>query len=191
MGRKSLALLLVATLSVAFFQGCLTLVVKRTQAVAVTAHPAGARVFVDGKYEGDAPLGLRLARKPPHVIRIELDGYRPVEIRLEQKKTSLFVITLPNLVWATPILLVTFLHDMASELNPDWFPVGSILALAAVTGGIVADARSTKSTVLVPRHVNVILEPDAGGGGEPLIIEMDAAELRNITWISVLAADRN
>lgn len=86
MPGKSMAAFFTIALSLFSLQNCVTMLGKKTQGVTVTARPAGARVFVDGTYEGVTPLGLRLGKKPPHVVRIEKEGYRPVEIRLQKRK---------------------------------------------------------------------------------------------------------
>jgi len=180
--------LITVFLSVCFLQGCVTLLGKRTQGVTVTARPAGARVLVDGRVEGVTPLGLRLAKRPPHVIRIEKDGYRPVEIRLRTHK-NWFPVIFPNLFWAG--LGLPALANVDVETDRDRFVSAAFITLGVVTpvAAIILDALSAKSKVITPRHMSITLEEDPGGG-EPLIIEIDAADFQNITWISVLGDDQ-
>ena len=183
-GLPAAALLLAAMLG----QGCMTLVGRKAQHVTVTARPAGARVLVDGEFEGITPLALRLAKKPPHVIRIEKEGYRPVEIRLKRGKLW-FPILLGNLVWIPPVAIWGFQVDAqtpAQEFAKAFFP---ILSLAVYAGAVVLDATSPKSAVLDPRHLSITLERGSGDGGTS-VIEMDPEEFLNIHWISVLAGDR-
>jgi len=162
----------------------MTLVGRKAQHVTVTARPAGARVLVDGEFEGVTPLALRLAKKPPHVIRIEKEGYRPVEIRLTNRKLW-FPILLGNLVWIPPVAIWGFQVDAQTpyqEFAKTFFPV---LSLAVYAGAVVLDATSPKGTVLDPIHLSIFLERDSGDGGTS-VIEMDPEEFLNIHWISVL-----
>jgi len=186
--RRSTSLALIVTWLVFSLQGCMTIVGKRLQAVDVTANPAGARVFVDGAYQGETPLSLRLAKKPPHVIRIEKDGYRPVEIRMKKQKLWLPAI-FGNLIWIPPIAMWGFNPDAQSpgeEFAMVFFP---ILSLAVSVGAMVLDGASPKSTIIEPRHVSIRLEKDGGEAG-PEIIELGAAEFRGLAWISVLEPAR-
>jgi hypothetical protein len=165
----------------------MTLVGRKAQHVTVTARPAGARVLVDGEFEGITPLALRLAKKPPHVIRIEKEGYRPVEIRLKNKKLW-FPILQGNLVWIPLVAIWGFNPDAQSPgqvFATYFFP---ILSLAVYAGAVVLDATSPKGAYLTPRHLSIGLEKDSGDRGT-IVIRMDPAEFRNITWISVLDDD--
>lgn len=187
MSRKPLAFFLTVFLSVLSLQNCITLLGKKTQGVTVTASPAGARVVVDGRFEGVTPLGLRLAKKPPHVIRIEKEGYRPVEIRLK-KSENWFAVIFPNLIWAPLILPFAINPDIQSSGEAFQSTAVLILGFAAPPTAIYVDARSAKSDIIEPRHLSVTLEKDAGGG-EPVIINIDAKAFRTIYWISVLGDD--
>ncbi|HSA96237.1 MAG TPA: PEGA domain-containing protein [Acidobacteriota bacterium] len=188
MPRRSTSLLLIVFWLAFSLQGCMTLIGRKAQHVTFTARPAGARVLVDGKFEGITPLALRLAKKPPHVIRIEKDGYRPVEIRLN-RKTLWFPILLGNLIWIPPVAIWGFQVDAQTpyqEFAKTFYP---LLSLAVYAGTVVSDATSPKGTVLDPIHLSIALEGDSGDGGTSLI-EMDPDEFRSVTWISVLAVDR-
>jgi hypothetical protein len=46
-------------------------------ALAVDSRPTGARVFLDGKPIGTTPLMVPTVAAGDHVVRLELDGYRP------------------------------------------------------------------------------------------------------------------
>jgi len=186
--RRTTSLALIVTWLVFSLQGCMTIVGQKRQFVSVTAGPAGARVLVDGAYQGETPLNLKLAKKPPHVIRIEKEGYRPVEIRLRKQKLWLPII-FGNLIWIPPIAMWGFNPDAQSpweEFAKYFFP---ILALSVSVGAMVLDGASPKSTIIEPRHISVLLEK-GDGDGEPLVIEMDAAAVRGLTWISVSTAGR-
>jgi PEGA domain len=177
-----LVLLLIVCWLVFPLQGCLTIVRKSHQAVHVTAMPKGARVLVDGTYRGEAPLSLKLAKKPPHVIRIEKDGYRPVEIRL-RKRTPWVPIILSNLIWVPPIAVMGFNpgdETPEEQFAADFFP---LLALGVYIGAVALDGWSSRSTEIEPRHLTIILEnsPD----GEPKVTELEAASFWGLYWISV------
>ena len=186
--RRTTSLALIVTWLVFSLQGCMTIVGQKRQFVSVTAGPAGARVLVDGVYQGEPPLNLKLAKKPPHVIRIEKEGYRPVEIRLRKQKLWLPII-FGNLIWIPPIAMWGFQVDAQTpyqEFAKTFFPV---LSLAVYAGAVVLDATSPKGTVLDPIHLSIFLERDSGDGGTS-VIEMDPEDFLNIHWISVLADDR-
>jgi len=179
--------LLAACVMAFTLQACLTLVGKRSQTVDITARPPGARVFVDGALRGEAPLTLELAKRPPHIIRIEKDGYRPVEIRLKKRKLWLPVV-LGNLIWIPPIALWGFNPDAQTprqEFAAVFFPV---LAMCVSAGAMALDGASAKSTVLDPKHVTIALEKDEGERG-PRVLEWDADVLRSVRWISLATAD--
>jgi PEGA domain len=186
--RRSTSLALIVTWLVFSLQGCMTIVGQKRQSVSVTAVPAGARIIVDGAYQGVPPLSLKLTKKPPHIIRIEKDGYRPVEIRLRKQKLWL-PIFFGNLIWIPPIAIWGFQVDAqtpAQEFAKVFFPV---LALSVSVGAMVLDGASPKSTIIEPRHISVRLEKDDGGHG-PIILEWDPEEFQGVVWISVSAAGR-
>jgi hypothetical protein len=142
---------------------------------------------VDGEYRGDAPVGLRLDKGLSRVIRVEKDGYRPVEIRLERRKNWLAII-LPNLLWGPPIALLGFNPDVQTGSEEFWSIAAPVLGLAVSVGAMVLDGTSAKSTVLGPGHLMVRLEKETSGKG-PVVIPMDAAAFRRIAWISVREDD--
>ena len=182
-------LFFLTAMPVIFFalQGCVTVLGKRTQQVTVTARPAGARVFVDGEDEGLTPLAIRLTKRSPHVIRIEKDGYRPVEIRLKTRK-NWFPVIFPNLLLA--VVGLPALANVDSQTASDRFFSTAFITLGVVTPvtAILLDALSAKSLVITPSHLVITLEK-GGAGGPPAIVEMDPEDFRNLAWVSVLADD--
>jgi hypothetical protein len=144
---------------------------------------------VDGKYQGVTPLALRLAKRSPHTIRIEKEGYRPIEIRVKRSKLW-FAVVFPNLIWTALLLPVAAASgiDAQGEAQENFSKALLIIALSASPGAMLADGLSQKSYKIEPAHLSVTLERDSGGG-EPVIIHMDAADFQNIMWISVLDDD--
>jgi hypothetical protein len=67
--------------------GCATIANGRRQPIGIASAPA-ATILVDGVRVGVTPIVLELARRRPHVVRLELDGYEPLEIRLDRKVSS-------------------------------------------------------------------------------------------------------
>jgi hypothetical protein len=177
----ALVLLLAAVLA----QGCMTILGRKSQGITVTASSAGASVFVDGKLAGVTPLALNLAKRAPGVIRIEKEGYRPIEIRLRKRKAWPLVI-LPNLLWAPPIAFLGFNPDAQSPRERFRAWAALVLGPLVSVGAMVLDGLSAKSTMIGPRHLDVRLEPDEGTGAGPLVIVMDAESFRDVHWISVL-----
>ncbi len=172
-----------------FGQGCMTFLGRRSQSVTVTASSAGARVFVDGELAGVTPLAIRVAKRAPGVIRIEKDGYRPVEIRLKKRKAWVPIV-LPNLLWAG--LGFPALSAVDIQTDRDRFMAGFFVALGLVApiAAIIVDGLSDNSTTLTPGHLDVRLEPDAGTGLGPLIMVVDAESFHGVRWISVLGRDK-
>jgi len=64
--------------------GCCTIVSGRNQQLPVISTPSGARVIVNGVQQ-QSPCTLVLDRKQPlYQVRVEKDGYEPVEITLRK-----------------------------------------------------------------------------------------------------------
>ena len=71
--------LLIACVIVA---GCASIIHGGSQDIGVSTSPAGAKVTVDNQSTGITPFVAKLSRKGDHIIRLELDGYQPTEVRL-------------------------------------------------------------------------------------------------------------
>jgi hypothetical protein len=64
--------------------GCATIISGRNQDLPVISNPSGARVIVNGVQQ-QSPCTLVLDRKQPmYQVRVEKDGYEPVEITLRK-----------------------------------------------------------------------------------------------------------
>lgn len=71
--------------SLGLLLGCATIISSPRQPVAVRSDPARAAIYVDGVPSGTTPAVLTLARNTPHTVRFALEGYRPLELRLERR----------------------------------------------------------------------------------------------------------
>lgn len=80
-------ILMILTLFFVFIvlTGCATVISGRTQEIGVSSSPSGAKVFVNGQEKGITPIALKLSRKDKHVIKIQLEGYKPYEVVLVRK----------------------------------------------------------------------------------------------------------
>jgi uncharacterized protein YceK len=70
----SLCIVLLAT-------GCATIILSSTQQVGISSSPTGASVTIDDEPKGETPIIAKLSRKDNHVIKIEMEGYEPFEIK--------------------------------------------------------------------------------------------------------------
>lgn len=88
--------------------GCGAIINSTTQSVRIDSNPGGAKVMVDGQEYGATPLAVSLARKKVHVVRIELNGYEPMEYTLNKK--------ISGWVWGSLLLggLIGVIIDVAS-----------------------------------------------------------------------------
>ncbi len=193
--RCWLALILV----LGMLTGCQTLSRGRSQWVSATSRPAGVRVSVDGVPAGTTPVSLKLTRRDLHVVRFELDGYRPVEIRMSKKRPHVTETILTSLPWAPigavaigfPIFLV---WNTADRPEGEWGGMGQafvsagIGALAGWALGTVVDLRSPSNYDLSPRALIVEMEPADGRAAH--VIEMGADELRRTSWIRIKPLSR-
>ena len=104
--RKTQIILALLVTTVFLFQNCATFSRGTFQKIPVTSNPLGAKIIVDGEEMGYTPLNLKLKknlklkRKKSHVIRIEKQGYNPLEIRITRKTSDSFAIyILGNITW--------------------------------------------------------------------------------------------
>ena len=66
------------------FPGCATLTGGVTKPVQIDSEPPHAKVFVNGRLRGTAPLTTSVSRWGIHRVRIEAPGCKPREFRLEK-----------------------------------------------------------------------------------------------------------
>lgn len=63
---------------------CATVISGTHQYVDISSEPAGATVLIDGKEAGRTPLEYQLKRSSDHMVRLELAGYAPYEIKIDK-----------------------------------------------------------------------------------------------------------
>ncbi len=195
MTGKTAGLALAGVLVISSFTGCQTISRGRSQLVPVTSRPAGVNVIVDGAAVGQAPLNLKLARRSGHVIRFEMEGYRPIEVRITQKRPPLGETILTSFWWApvgavvigTPIYLV--LNEAAGP-DEDLGSLGRAMISGAVgfvagwTIGTIVDSRSPGNFDLIPQTLFVEMEK-GGAKSPPLVLQVGPEGAGRVRWIRV------
>jgi hypothetical protein len=192
---KIAVLFLLGALALFSAPGCQTLSRGRTQHIPATSRPAGVKVLVDGTAVGETPINLELTRRDIHVVRFELAGYRPVEIRITKKRPPLGETILMSAFWAPvgsvalgfPMFLVWSAVD---KPEGEWGGMGQAFISAAAgfvvgwVAGTVIDSHRPSNFDLSPQTLFVQMEK-AIGKAAPFIIEADSACLRRVRWIRV------
>jgi len=64
--------------------GCATVFASGPDHVPVASIPVGARVFLDGRFIGNAPITVPIRHSDDGLLRIEMDGKEPVTIDLDK-----------------------------------------------------------------------------------------------------------
>jgi hypothetical protein len=95
------------------FLGCSTGRLK------IVSSPPGAQVFIDGRPAGTTPLSLRL-KKETHRIRLEKEGFLPVEDHISPIHRNPMLLPLVMILWSGTELddgKYTFKNCYAFELR--------------------------------------------------------------------------
>ena len=189
------ALFFTGSLALFSLQGCQTLSRGRTQHVPATSRPAGVKVLVDGTAVGETPINLKLTRRDIHVVRFELAGYRPVEIRITKKRPPIGETIMTSAFWAPvgavvlgfPMFLV---WNAADKPEGEWGGMGQALIsgtagfIVGWVAGTVIDGRLPSNFDLSPQTLFVEMEK-TDGAAAPHVIETDPVRLRQVRWIRV------
>jgi len=189
--RKNTALLLSLPLMSALLSpGCATLTSRTSQQIPVTSQPPGAQIIVDGQDIGHTPLALGLRKKAPHLVRIEQEGYNPLEINIEPQKKGIGILATLGDAWlgiAVGIAgdYVVWLaqgkpDEEFGEANTGFF-VGCI---AGAVGLALLEKNSNARYWLTPRELSVTLTK-ADGPPRVDTVLVDAEEFQNVKWIRV------
>ncbi len=201
--RKTKSILALIVSSVFLFQNCAIITKrfsKKSQIIPVTSNPQGAKIIVDGKDIGYAPLNLKLKKKKKsHVIRIEKQGYNLLEIRIIRK------ISMPSIVGTTITGCIyvglggligygigSYLSvaiEESDNLAVKWKRNGIIVgAILGIWSSISTLSSSGALYSLSPQEINVTLSK-IEGKPQPNFILIDEEQFRSIKWIRIKCAD--
>jgi len=183
--------------SVFLFQNCATFIQGTSQEIPVTSNPSGAKIIVDGKEMGYAPLLLKLKKKKKsYVIRIEKQDYNLLEIKIIRKPSALLSAFGNIFPWG--IIGGYVGYGIANVLFEDAkFTMGNLFAyLGTIGAGVIlgwggavgVDRISGAAYKLSPKELNVTLTK-IEGKPQPKIITIDAEQFHNIKWIRIKCAD--
>jgi hypothetical protein len=77
-----------AVLAVVLLSGCASIMHGTHQDVGISSTPTAATVTVDNVDVGKTPVIAHLARKDNHIVKINLDGYKPFEATMTRKTSG-------------------------------------------------------------------------------------------------------
>lgn len=136
----------IGSIAVALLCGCATIMHGTSQDVGFSSTPTAAKVTVDNNPVGNTPVVAKVSRKGNHIIRMELDGYKPFEATLT-RGTSGWV--WGNLVFGgIPGLAIDAISGGLYKLTPE-----QIAAQMARQG---ASVKSGEDAI----YIGVVLQPD-------------------------------
>ena len=126
--------------------GCATIIHGTNQDVGFSSTPTAAKVSIDNKPLGQTPVIGKLSRKDNHIVRMELDGYKPFEATIT-RGTSGWV--WGNLVFGgIPGLAVDAISGGLYKLSPE-----QVAGQFALQGASVEKGQDAI-------YVAVVLKPD-------------------------------
>lgn len=195
--RKTQIILALFVSSIFLFQNCATFIRGTSQEIPVTSNPSGAKIIVDGKEMGYAPLLLKLKRKKKsYVIRIEKQDYNLLEIKIIRKPFALLSALGNIFPWC--IIGGYVGYRIADVLFEDAkFTFGNLMVYFGIVGAgailgwagpTIVDGISGAAYKLSPKELNVTL-PKIEGNPQPNFILIDAEHFQNIKWIRIKCAD--
>ena len=195
--RKSQITLALFVISVFLFQNCATFIRGTSQEIPVTSNPSGAKIIVDGKEMGYAPLLLKLKRKKKsYVIRIEKQDYNLLEIKIIRKPSALLSV-LGNIFpwgiiggyvgWRIADVLLEDAEFTGGNLMA-YFGIPAAGFILGLVGAAAVDGISGAAYKLSPKELNVTLKK-IEGNPQPNLILLDAEHFKSIKWIRIKCAD--
>lgn len=167
---------------------CASVIRRKTQRVPVTSAPIGARVSVNGEPQGITPVEIKLHRgRKDQVIRIESDGYDPVEIRPARKLSAGPAIA-NVLLGLIPAVVPAVAYNMAHDEDPNVASTSFLIwgAGALAVGGLLTglDAARGPGFEIRPREIVVTLAK-AKGRPTTRTVLLEPSEFENVMWIRV------
>jgi len=204
--KKPQFYLALLVMSVFLFQSCATLMSGTSMGIPVTSNPPGTKVLVDGQDMGQAPTLVKLKKKKSHTIRLEKEGYNPLEIRIEKTgmgagfntltiMTDILAGAFIGLVigWALGRdaiekeyvnMWVEVLTDKKTDSDGSAFMLPILGMLLGATIVPFVDSKLGGTSTLTPEELNVTLK-EAEGRAQPDVIFIDPERFQRIKWIRV------
>lgn len=177
--------------SVFLFQSCATIMHGTSQKIPITSNPSGAKIIVDGEMMGITPLNLNLKKRKIHLLRIEKDGYNPLEIKIKREGTSKsgFAVAGDFIVGGTLGYLIFSIFSSTEDPHEYLFlplffwgcSFSGVLALDYIGGGLYE---------LSPANLQVTLIKIGDQTRIDLII-LDAKQFQHIKWIRIKCVDND
>jgi len=181
-------------------QGCAIMARGTSQEIPVTSHPGGARITVNGKNMGVTPLSLKLAKKKDHLIRIEKEGYVPIEVRaVAQRSGGRRVFIMGNLNWGW-LAAMPGAYIAAGGLLGKSFGLGAgkgamqtggllmlLGAVAGLVGSIGVDTTPGADDSLQFADFNVTLQEREDGRSSEVAV-MTLEDWQYVKWIRISCA---
>ena len=87
-------MLLLVSASLFCCTGCATLYHGSLQTVNINSNPGNGNVYINGELAGVTPVELSMKRDQDYMVRIEKEGYKPVEVVLEHSQSSAFYLNM-------------------------------------------------------------------------------------------------
>jgi PEGA domain len=185
-------------LNLLLLQCCSLVNPQVSQDVPVTSTPVGARVTVDGKDAGQAPLLLDLKRKRSHTIRIEKEGYNPAEVRISSKLSARFAIEVAFVpLWVglcgVGVTLIEAVLTGFSKSSEHYNRTGTTAMIISAPIGVamvVGDTLVGRNHKLTPRDLKVTLTKTEGHELPRVsVINLDEKQFKEIRWIRIELAE--
>ncbi len=188
-GMPKITLALLVT-SVFLFQSCATIMHGSSQKITITSNPSGAKIILDGEIMGITPLNLHLKKKK-HLLRIEKEGYNPLEIKIKREGTSKNGLTVAGDFIAGGALGYLIFSMFYSSDDPHrnlFLPLffwgcsfSGVIALDYIGGGLYE---------LSPTDFQVTLTKIEDQARIDLII-LEAEQFQHIKWIRIKCVDND
>lgn len=178
---------MVLVFSLTFLNSCLHFTRSKYQTYPVISNPGGVKVIVNGIEAGITPLpNLKLNRVKDHIIRLEKEGYRPVEILVKSKLHKEYLVQ--SIIFATLfvsfcIVIGTQVHLRKSSdaiINPYGAILGGVIGLAFVPSYFSRQA----THALSPEYLLVKMEPSENNS-EPEKVSITIEQFEKLRWIHV------
>lgn len=78
----------IALMILTILSGCCTVMNGTHQSIGISSNPSDAYIWVDRQYVGNTPIIVDMSRKDNHIVRIELEGYKPYEATFSRQMSG-------------------------------------------------------------------------------------------------------